>query len=331
MLERLVSALPWHDAQWVQVEAWLAQQRMPHAILLQGPAGVGKTRFAERLAQGMLCESEGAAPCGHCRSCDLLRAETHPNLRLITPEESGKAIKIDAVRALIQQSVLTTQGEGARVFVLAPAEAMNHAAANALLKTLEEPAGNNRLVLVSSQPQRLPATIRSRCQQMTFNPVPDEIAEPWLKAELPDAELAPLLAISAGAPLRAIQIAQASGLETARETLEDLLALKQRKVNPLGVVQAWTDRPLPTLLAEIGMAMSDITQLLAQQAAPRLFLPACTSQLQSLSSNLDLSAVFQFIDSLNQRRQKLHHNLNSQMLLEALVNDWLALTRKVAR
>ena len=152
--------LPWHEAQRRQWQQQRRLDKIPHAVLLTGPAGLGKRQFAHYLAQTLVCTTTtGQAPCGQCRACRLMDMGSHPDSHVIAPEDTF--IKVDAIRALIHKTNLTA--EHWQVFLIDQAEAMHSSAANALLKTLEEPAPNTMLVLSSAEPQQLPATIRSRC------------------------------------------------------------------------------------------------------------------------------------------------------------------------
>ena len=158
----------WHATAWQQLQTSHRQQRLPHALLLSGEAGIGKAEFAARLAASLLCEQphvDGQA-CGTCHACQRLGAQTHPDRFRLEPEEPGKAIKVDAVRQLIRNLSLTGHYGGYRVVTVEPAELMNTNAANAFLKTLEEPPANTLLILITASPARLPATIRSRCQPL---------------------------------------------------------------------------------------------------------------------------------------------------------------------
>lgn len=161
---------PWQQAQWQSVLQQLQADRLPHALLLAGPSGLGKRSFANALAAHALCVKHTA--CGQCRSCLLLNASNHPDLLELQPEAEGKAIKIEQVRELVTELGQTAQQGSYQVVVIEPAEAMNKAGANALLKTLEEPPGPVIFLLISHQPATIPATIRSRCQRLNFM-VPD--------------------------------------------------------------------------------------------------------------------------------------------------------------
>ena len=146
--------LPWQHTRWQEMLARRANGRLPHALLLCGLRGVGKQHFAARFAQALLCEqpaSDGQA-CQACRSCLLFRAGTHPDYWPVTPAEEGKSILIDQIRELNASLVFTSHAGGYKIAALWPADRMNSAAANALLKTLEEPSANTLLMLITSRP-----------------------------------------------------------------------------------------------------------------------------------------------------------------------------------
>ena len=180
--------LPWQIP--VAREALAARATWPHAILLDGPRGVGKRTLALNLARALLCENPGAdgIACGVCAGCHYVAAGQHPDLQLIEPfviDDDGELkvqdpIPVDRIRALIDWVQLTSHRGRAKVAVIVPAESMNLAAANALLKTLEEPPPSTCLILVAHQPGRVPATLRSRCRRMPALPPALALAEAWL-------------------------------------------------------------------------------------------------------------------------------------------------------
>jgi len=325
--------LPWQTTLWQKVLDRKKQHSLPHALLLSGPDGVGKRAFAARLAAALVCDEDAVdkQPCGECRSCQLVKSGTHPDLYWLEPEEAGKNIRVDAVRELITRTTLTTQAKGSRVFLISPAHAMNRAASNALLKTLEEPASSSTLILLSSKPHLLPATIRSRCQNIVFRPVEISQAKAWLSDKVETEQVEALLELAAGAPLEALKAAEEGWLPSAADTLNTLMELKLRKVNPMQVVEQWNDRALDGLLADLTRACSDLVHVASAEQSVRLFMPSQKDHLQALANGMELQRLFEFIDGLNRLKRQMTHNLNPQMLLEKIVTDWLALTRPEVR
>ncbi len=260
---------PWQSEPW---QRWAGlRARLPHAILLKGPQGIGKLDFALNLAQSLLCANPGAdaLACGECPSCHWFEQETHPDFRLLQPDalteaeegeerEAGKKkpsrqISVEQVRSLSDFANLSAHQGGHRVVLIHPAEAMNTNAANALLKTLEEPAGNMLIILVSHKPQQLLPTILSRCLALAM-PMPTQAESlAWLKQQ-GMSNPASLLAQAGFAPLTAVQLAAEDGagpvgyqhfLQEIRQPAKfDALALAEQiqKTEPAQVVhwlQQW--------------------------------------------------------------------------------------------
>lgn len=198
--------LPWHAVQRTHLFEQHGSDKLPHAMLLAGPAHVGKGRFAHALAGYLLCAQPTAeGRCGDCNTCHLFSAGTHPDFRQVEPEES-KLIRIEQIRDLIDWASQTSQMGGLKVALLTPAEKMNVQSANALLKCLEEPAPNTVLLLVSHQPGRLLPTVKSRCQRIDF-PLPRARESlPWLESMIgDDQDAALLLRVAGGAPLAVVE------------------------------------------------------------------------------------------------------------------------------
>ena len=138
----LALPLPWHETLWADLNKAIEQDRMPHALLISGPSGIGKERLATALAQRLLCAAEmNNYACGACKSCQLLAAGFHPDLSILQPAEEGKGILIPDVRKLCSTLDKTAQQGGWKIAIIVPGEAMNISASNALLKSLEEPQG----------------------------------------------------------------------------------------------------------------------------------------------------------------------------------------------
>lgn len=236
---------PWLLPAWQRFGVALAEGRLGHGLLLAGEPGLGKRALAAAMVARLLCErASGAAPaCGQCRGCTWRAAGSHPDLHLLAPEEDARAIKVAQVRALIARLQLTGQASSTRIALVDPADAMNAASQNALLKTLEEPSPGVVLLLVSDGPGRLLATVRSRCQVLAVTrPDPAQVAG-WLAAQGVEAPgLA--LALAAGHPGAALAYADAGRGRQARAVADDLLALADGRAQPLAVAQRWTAAPV---------------------------------------------------------------------------------------
>ena len=271
---------------------------LPHGLLLAGTVGVGKRRFADRLTAWLLCDQrndDGA--CGRCASCQWLRAGTHPNLLRVSPEidskgKQSKQIKIDQVRALmpfVQQT-----GDGWRVVMIEPAEQMNIAAANALLKTLEEPGARMLILLIADQPMQLPATIRSRVQQLALGRIDPAQALDYVQdeAQVEQAHAQILLGLAGRAPLAAVELAKSEMLPARAEWVADWIALCDRRADALTVSARWQKRlPLPVWLSMVDYLLRDLIALhLGQPVIQQDLALSSLQQRLSLPALLDASA-----------------------------------------
>jgi len=237
-----------------------------HAVLLSGPAGLGQLELARALAQAWLCETNpaGQAACGQCAGCHLVAQGSHPDLRWLMPAalrvelgmedapaegkaKPSKEIRIDEVRGL-QSFTQSTSGRGrAKVLAIHPAEAMNTVAANALLKTLEEPGAALRFVLSCGAPEDLLPTIRSRCQTLSLSSPEPALAQAWLQEQgLPEADAQALLRLAGGRPGQAMQWAR---LGLSAERLAELPLLLAR--GELGNWEALGPVPLIDLMSRL--------------------------------------------------------------------------------
>ena len=161
-----------HNSQWRVLQSRIEAEKVPHAILLSGPAHVGKLSFAREFASALLCDNphpEHKTACGECSACGLFAAGSHSDYIEVSPEEDSRVIKIQQIRDLCEELSLTAQHGGNRIAVIYPADVMHTAASNSLLKTLEEPRPGVTIVLVSSKLGAIPVTIRSRCQRLRLN------------------------------------------------------------------------------------------------------------------------------------------------------------------
>lgn len=327
-----MQVLPWHQPLWNRLQKQRSQERLPHAMLFAGVKGVGKAQFAEVLAAGLLClNARDAQPCGVCKACHLLKGGSHPDLLKLSPEEEGKVIKVDQVRSVIDRLHGTAQQGGYRVLIVYPAEEMNGAAANALLKTLEEPGEATLIVLVVDQLGKVMPTIRSRCQRIDFALPETAEAVSWLstEAQISSEEAGRFLALAQGAPLLARDW-KLSGVKDLRARfLTGLADLIRGRESALGLAEQLYKEDLTLMLTWWGSLMSDIVHMqLASAAAPRINLDM-TKLVAALAQRTDSDAIFKLNDQIHQERSALlyHQNPNKQLLLEKLFMDWTRLTQ----
>jgi DNA polymerase-3 subunit delta' len=319
---------PWQQGIWRQHLPAAAQRH--HALLIRGPRGVGKRRLAELIAQSLLCAQPrpDALPCGHCHSCAWIAQGQHPDFLLIEPrtdaegEGEGAAaptkkslplIKIDQIRAAVEALALSTHQGGRRAALIVPAESMNAHAANALLKTLEEPPAGTLFLLVSHQRGLLPATIVSRCRALDV-PLPRrEEAAAWLRLNgVEDAETA--LALAGDAPLLALEKAAPDWRARSNVLLS---ALKQGAALD-AIAQA--ERVMNFSAAEIVEGIQtwnhDLIALKLGQAA-RYHLDCTESQKRAVAS-AKVENLLALQRKLLDAKRLANHPLNTRLVAEDL-------------
>jgi len=320
---------PWQSSQWQQIQSRLQQQRLAHGLLFHGRRGLGKKDFAHALAAAVLCQSpkQNAQACGQCASCKLLSAGTHPDLIILAPEEAGKAIKVDDVRGLSASMSLTAQLSGYKVAVVEDADQMNISAANSLLKTLEEPTSQSLLILVSHHPERLPITVRSRCQLLAFQNPQSPQAETWLQQQgLNNAAL--LLSLSHGAPLLALQMNEGEFLEQRQQLLHALLGIAGRKP-VLDFAAKLAKLPSETLLGSLYDWLADLLKLHQCGESVDLVHQDQAAALKKLVSLSSVQSLYAMLDQVNQYVQLKSIPLNTQMLWEDLLLSWQRQIKRV--
>jgi DNA polymerase-3 subunit delta' len=337
-----MSELPSQTTTWQPLPSWQKaiaasalthRERWPHALLITGRRGLGKRLLALHFARALLCESplDTGEACGECLGCSYVGQGTHPDLQLIEPvtyDDEGNAtpvdsINVDRVRELIAFSQLSPHRQRAKVGLIAPADAMNAAAANALLKTLEEPPAGTFLLLVSHQPARLPPTIVSRCLRLPV-PEPDRAAAAaWLAQSNPGyAEPGLLLSQAGGAPLFALALADAD-IQRERDHLLGQLAQPER-LSPLAFGARLDSAPKDERKAQL--ANADLASV-AAGAAPS-FNPDRREALTRLAARVALAPLFRYYRMLLRQRALLSHPLQPRWVAEALLIEYRKLFAK---
>lgn len=314
--------VPWLEKTWEKCITTLHQDKLPHALLISGSAGLGKSEFAVALAQKILCSKKELRVCGQCHSCQWFAANSHPDYWDIAPEEDKKQISIAQIRDLTEALGKTGYGHY-QVVVIHPAEAMNRAAANALLKTLEEPSGNVVILLVCNRPAGLLPTIRSRCQEIRIQPPTYEQASQWLTLQLtPDSpKPVELMAIADGLPVRALRLAESGEWENNDKIAKDFLALLYGKISVLSAAESWAKQSVEQVLTIISTLIQDLIRLMLGLTTSELQHGHRAHELQKLIPNYSLHQLWSFLTDINtaKRRALSTANPNAQLLLESLL------------
>jgi DNA polymerase-3 subunit delta' len=326
-------------ASWLAADLERLLAKQGHAWLVTGTAGLGQFDLAMALAASALCErhpEQGASQaklgkaCGECDACHMVRAKSHPDLAVLLPEtlslelgwpldektqtelddkkrKPSKQIKLEAVQDLISFVQRTSSRGKGLVVVIYPAEAMNHIAANALLKSLEEPAGNTRFVLATEDSAALLPTIRSRCQSFVLTPPERALAMAWLESSGVAAKDANVwLKAAGGQPQTALAMSQAMTKTSAWLDFPKLIA------------KGALPSELPAALTETPAALVGALQKLCHDAM-------CTSQgteprfFESVASNSSLYKLTTWSKALNVQARSSEHTLNAGLMIEALL------------
>lgn len=315
----MLALYPWLQSNWEHILKQWQQNAMPHALLLEGPKGLGKLDFAKILAARVLCQKEGALPCGHCRSCHLFEG-FHPDLIFLEPEEKSSVIKIDALRGMIEKIQQTSTCGAYQVVIIHPAEAMNVNCANALLKTLEEPPDHVIFLLVSHQAAVLPPTVLSRCQRLNFTAPSEMVSLDWLKTQVPQQEAEALLRISEYAPLRALDLAKRHFLDLRDDLIQDLKRITQEKENPVLVSERWHKEDLDLFFLAYLTIILDIFRILLNTGSAFLMHKDREVDLEALSRHMSIVQVESQLREIQEAREWAlgHAHPNLPLLIERI-------------
>jgi DNA polymerase-3 subunit delta' len=312
---------PWLEPPWQRLLATRA--RPAQALLLAGPRGVGKSALALAWAQALLCEAPHAdgAACGECPACHWFETGAHPDFRLLTlQEKTGKegetrmatAIEVDQARAAADFVQLSTYRAGSRVVLVDPADSLNPAAANALLKVLEEPPLNTVFVLVSDQPRQLLPTIRSRCTRLDVGLPPIGQATQWLAEQGVDDAMN-LLALSGGTPLDAQHWAESGELDDRRGVLEGLA--QPDRLDPVALGERWKALSPQAWHNVVYKWLGDL--LAVKLRGNVQFNRDFSEALAQLGNKADLARLLALARTQANEGRTLTHPLNRALQLEA--------------
>jgi len=296
---------PWQNSQWQQLGEAFSKEKLSHAILLNGQAGLGKFHFAKEFAKFILCADSNKQsilqPCDICKSCKLINTNAHPDFHLITIEDAS-VIKIDQIKNLIFEMNHKAHYDGFKIAIIYPAEKMNSNAANALLKNLEEPIGSNTLfLLVSNQFMQLPATIRSRCQRINFHVPNITTTKEWLSLQsisTDNDEFQAAYQLAEGVPL----LLQQYLVEPESTDTKSLMQLLQPMLNDNAMLISTASKQLAKF------SLTDFLQC----------LQIIISNQIKLDETINKEKLHILLDDINQRKQAIENGiqLNTQLVIE---------------
>lgn len=324
----MAAPYPWLTPLWSRLLSM--RQRLPHAVLLAGPQGVGKVDLAHGWAKSLLCEAPGAEgeACDQCEGCHWFDAGTHPDFLHLTLQEKenregevklATEISVDQSREAVEFVQLSTYRAGRRLVLVEPAEALNTASANALLKVLEEPPINTVFVLISHQPRQLLPTILSRCHKLDVGLPTWEESKKWLTSQGLDETA---LAWAGGAPLIALSDRE-EGQEDLRAEVLKALSLGSG-LDAVGLAESWHRRVPPKLWHR--MTYRWLLDLLASHLGGKVrFNPDFSTDLAKLGKHLRRPDLLDLAQEDMKSGRWVEHPLNRQQVLEA----WLTGYRQV--
>ena len=319
MQEIQAQVYPWQKVVWDSLTARFP--KMGHGLLFYGKKGCGKEAFAQEFLAWVLCQNrhEHNKACGMCGSCQWLKSDTHPNYVHISTDEENKKqnakIKIEKVRDLlpfVQQTV-----EGWRVVVIEPAEALNIASSNALLKTLEEPGERIVIILLADHYLKLPATIRSRLQHFALDRISSEQTQNYLQANLPEEfqqDIMLLMNLSNQMPLLAIELSEKEWVKKRHDFLQDWQRLVLQKNAPLSIASKWSkELPFVDFMQMFEYLLADVVALKMQQHIKNNDL-----NFTAIAEQYSLDVLFKIYSELQEAKKMIEQNVQGNLVLDQL-------------
>ena len=314
------SIYPWFKDAWTAIHK---NEKLPHALIFKGKEGIGKYDFARMFAKSYLCQSpiSNHLPCEACSSCEWF-PDSHPDFKHIAPIESDddesskrktvrkKNIAIHQIRELSEYLELSAHQEsGRRIVLIEPADSLNQAASNALLKILEEPPENTLFILVTSQAQKLIATIRSRCQLLELRGPSLDEAMVFLDGQKIAYEKS-LLSFTGGSPFNAMKELEN---QSERSVITQLLSQGHKvditKINYSRLTQGldWTVNMIQKWAFDL---------LLSFHTQQSYYFKAEEARIDSQAKQLNLDALLLFVNELNELKKIASHPVNQELQLQ---------------
>ncbi len=317
---------PWLEDAWQQYLQYLVNERLTHAILVSGPPAIGKLEFCRAYIQRMNCTNPGPQgyPCRVCENCHLTKAGTHPDVRLVNMEEAEgtdrpEQIRVDDIREINRFMALSRQQGRFKIVCINHAHRMNINAANALLKTLEEPPAGSVLLLISHRVEGLPATIRSRCQIWKFA-VPDPaLALRWLQEKAASPAWQDLLGACGGRPLLAWESFD-SGLGEMRAAFyEQLYALMAGRETVTKISSKLRNEDPERITEWLQAWCTDLIRCCFEEHPKTIENPDLLERLQSLAQQAAPHPLFDCLDQLTESRRIVSTSMNQRLFIENML------------
>ena len=313
------TAVPsWLGPEMATLTAAYKAGRLPHGLLLHEAPGAGGDWLAKWVAGLVLCKNPGQAPCGACAGCHRVATAQHPDLLVLQPIEESRQIRIEQIRELSEELALTAHQGSYKVAVITPADTLNRFAANALLKTLEEPPARTLLMLVVTQPSRLPATILSRCQRIRIRAPARQEAVAWLEASRGPADWNAVLDTLGEAPMLAADVDPKAVVEVGQEVRRTLEEATTGGGDPVATAERWTRTELPLRLRCIENWLTE--RIRAHSGSNGFFTKVGAAPfLPRHDAVLNMGHLFELVDGVRELKSALDTPINRGLALEAIL------------
>ncbi|MEX0603906.1 MAG: DNA polymerase III subunit delta' [Marinobacter sp.] len=323
--------MPWLDAARASVHGRFTASQLPHALLIAGEKGVGKRAFAEEVSSFLVCDQpvdQALVACGKCKQCELLAGESHPDVRVYAPEKS-RMIKVDQIRALSGFAVASPQVARRKLIIVDRADQLNINAANALLKTLEEPSADVVLLLLQETGRPILPTLMSRCQRLLIPTPSTDIAQQWLQGKLADTGVEygdelqrQALELAGFAPRLAFDYLAGDFLSLRADALK---AFRRYMKSEIPVSEA--SRPFKALGLEATLWLMEVWAAdLARTSAGGT--PRDSDAAEMLSFLASVNPAFrahQLRDAIHEARSASIYNANPELEAQRLLIQWRSL------
>lgn len=311
----MTTLYPWLSELWQEWQASLQNGRFSNAAMLTAKPGLGAELIVVHFSRAVMCSNYDHEACGFCHSCQLMQSGSHPDYHIVQPEKEGKAISVDQIRQCNRQAQESSQLGGLRLFVIEPADSMNESAANALLKTLEEPSGSCMFLLVTHRSNGLLPTITSRCQQWQVTPPNSEMVTQWISEQTSRSVPEYAAHLNSNAPLNTLQFVEQDKEQEYLKVEQSLIQVVELSGDSLSLAKALASNPHETLLW-LWYLLTDAQKVHFSVSMP-FFVPGAKRLSELVSYDIlyqQTKALSALIDQLRQ-----HSGLNSELL----ILDWL--------